>query len=55
MVCLQVFGKLLEPDAEAENPVSEDRWDGTDLKQHVVGILFSRWAHFLIGTVIMAK
>jgi hypothetical protein len=38
----QVFGKLLEPDAEVEGLQAEDRWDGTDLKQHVVGILFSR-------------
>ena len=43
----QVFGKLLEPEAEAEaeglaGEEEEGRWDGTDLKQHVVGILFSR-------------
>ena len=41
----QVFGKLLEPEAEAEGLAGDEeegRWDGTDLKQHVVGILFSR-------------
>jgi E3 ubiquitin-protein ligase MYCBP2 len=42
LITSQVFGKLLEPEAEAENPGSGDRWNGTDLKQHVVGILFSR-------------
>ena len=42
----QVFGKLLEPDTEPELP-AEQQWEagnhsGTDLKEHVVGILFSR-------------
>ncbi len=45
LITSQVFGKLLEPDAEAENPGPGDQWNGTDLKQHVVGILFSRWVH----------
>jgi E3 ubiquitin-protein ligase MYCBP2 len=46
LITSQVFGKLLEPDAEAENPGPGEQWNGTDLKQHVVGILFSRWVHW---------
>ena len=44
LITRQVFGKLLESDAEIEIP-GLDTWDsvsGTDLKEHVVGILFSR-------------
>ena len=40
----QVFGKLLEPDSELVEAITEN-WEGnsgTDLKEHVVGILFSR-------------
>jgi hypothetical protein len=43
LLARQVFGKLLEPESEAESMTGDEgRWDGTDLKQHVVGILFSR-------------
>jgi len=44
LITSQVFGKLLEPDSDVDIPVSEN-WEGhsgTDLKEHVVGILFSR-------------
>ena len=44
LITSQVFGKLLEPDAEAVEVLAEN-WEGhsgTDLKEHVVGILFSR-------------
>ena len=41
LITSQVFGKLLEPESDLEVP-SLDHWDGTDLKEHVVGILFSR-------------
>ena len=40
----QVFGKLLEPESEVDSALPET-WEGhsgTDLKEHVVGILFSR-------------
>ena len=40
----QEFGELLEPDSDVDIPVSEN-WEchsGTDLKGHVVSILFSR-------------
>ena len=39
----QVFGKLLEADVEKNATVNNlDNVDGNDLKEHVVGILFSR-------------
>ena len=41
LITSQVFGKLLEPDSDFDLP-GADQWDGTDLKEHVVGILFSR-------------
>ena len=44
LITSQVFGKLLEPDTDVDAPMSEN-WEGhsgTDLKEHVVGILFSR-------------
>ena len=41
LITSQVFGKLLEPEFEIDGP-GFDQWDGSDLKEHVVGILFSR-------------
>ena len=44
LITRQVFGKLLENETELDIPVIES-WEGesgTDLKEHVVGILFSR-------------
>ena len=41
LITSQVFGKLLEPESDIDAP-GLDQWDGTDLKEHVVGILFSR-------------
>ena len=44
LITRQVFGKLLESDSDIDL-TGVDTWDavsGTDLKEHVVGILFSR-------------
>merc|ERR1719348_2623710 len=44
LITSQVFGKLLEPESELVEAITEN-WEGhsgTDLKEHVVGILFSR-------------
>ena len=40
LITNQVFGKLLEPELEVEGQVTDD--DCSSLKEHVVGILFSR-------------
>ena len=46
LLTTQVFGKLLEPELEVPEPVLDQdllsHGSGTDLKEHMVGILFSR-------------